>query len=207
MTDPMIRLRPIEPEDLQLLYTIENDPELWDTANTDAPYSKYALKQYIASAQPLHVCGELRMVVELDEQSASPSADNPMPQTTIAPKPHATALASNSIPHTTQAITSQPQAIGIVDLTDYSPLAARAEIGIAILREYRAKGYGKEALRQAEKLARHWRMHSLHAFVPLTNQPSWQLFAQSGFHPVAQIPDWHYARGEYQEVTFFQKIF
>lgn len=37
-------LRPLEPEDLELLYTIENDPSLWDTSNTDAPYSRFALK-------------------------------------------------------------------------------------------------------------------------------------------------------------------
>ena len=167
----MIRLRPVEPEDLQLLYTIENTPELWDTADTDAPYSKFALKQYIASAQPLRLCGELRMVVELARDG------------------------------------QPPQAIGTVDLTDYNALSARAEIGIALLKEHRAKGHGKEALRQIEELARHWRIHSLHAFVSPGNKASWQLFAHSGYRPVAQIPDWHYAQGKYQEATLFLKIF
>ena len=43
-----LRLRPLEPEDLDWLYSIENDTALWDTSNTDIPYSRYALRQYIA---------------------------------------------------------------------------------------------------------------------------------------------------------------
>ncbi|EJW94024.1 acetyltransferase, GNAT family, partial [gut metagenome] len=57
-------LRPCEPEDLELLYTIENDRELWDTSNADAPYSRYAIKQYIAAAEPIQVCGELRLIID-----------------------------------------------------------------------------------------------------------------------------------------------
>ncbi len=60
----MLRLRPLEPEDLQLLYTIENDPSLWDAEDSDAPYSKYALRSYIASMQSVHECGQLRLVAE-----------------------------------------------------------------------------------------------------------------------------------------------
>lgn len=60
----MLRLRPLEPEDLQLLYTIENDPSLWDAEDSDAPYSKYALRNYIAAMQSVHECGQLRLVAE-----------------------------------------------------------------------------------------------------------------------------------------------
>ena len=42
-TLPAIRLRAIEPEDLDLLYQIENDSSLWDVGTTNVPYSRYTL--------------------------------------------------------------------------------------------------------------------------------------------------------------------
>lgn len=44
-----ILLRAPEPEDLDFLYTIENDQDLWEITALGGPYSRYALRQYIAS--------------------------------------------------------------------------------------------------------------------------------------------------------------
>jgi diamine N-acetyltransferase len=44
-----IRLRAIEPEDLETLYRWENDTALWVAGNTRTPYSRFVLKQYIAN--------------------------------------------------------------------------------------------------------------------------------------------------------------
>ena len=38
-----IKLRAIEPEDLEVLYKIENDVRLWNIGVTNVPYSKYTL--------------------------------------------------------------------------------------------------------------------------------------------------------------------
>jgi diamine N-acetyltransferase len=58
-------LRPMEPEDLELLYTVENDTQLWDFSCTNVPYSRYALKQYIAStANDIYADHQLRLIVE-----------------------------------------------------------------------------------------------------------------------------------------------
>lgn len=64
LEDGVIKLRALEPEDLSLLYTIENDTETWDVSNTAGPYSRYAFKQYLA-AQPCDVfeCREERLVI------------------------------------------------------------------------------------------------------------------------------------------------
>lgn len=43
-------LRAIEPEDLDLMYIIENDPKLTQYSSTTVPLSRYALKQYIAES-------------------------------------------------------------------------------------------------------------------------------------------------------------
>ena len=46
-----LQLRAEEPEDMELLYTMENDPETWDVSNFNVPYSKYVLRQYIENSQ------------------------------------------------------------------------------------------------------------------------------------------------------------
>lgn len=59
-----IYLRAMEPEDLELLYTIENDTVLWDIGSSCTPYSRYALKKFISQQpQDIYQCGELRLVI------------------------------------------------------------------------------------------------------------------------------------------------
>ena len=59
-----VYLRALEPEDLELLYTIENAPELWAVNNNLEPYSHFALRKYIAE-QPndIYQSGSLRLIV------------------------------------------------------------------------------------------------------------------------------------------------
>ena len=40
---PLVKLRAIEPEDLDILYGIENDMSLWNDSITSVPYSRYML--------------------------------------------------------------------------------------------------------------------------------------------------------------------
>ncbi|MCX6246915.1 MAG: GNAT family N-acetyltransferase [Bacteroidetes bacterium] len=46
-----VRLRAIEPADLEFIYSIENDPVIWRVGNTLTPYSRHQLEQYILSSQ------------------------------------------------------------------------------------------------------------------------------------------------------------
>jgi len=43
-------LRALEPEDLDFLYTLENDTEIWEISHTLQPYSKSVLKEYLHHA-------------------------------------------------------------------------------------------------------------------------------------------------------------
>lgn len=63
-----MNLRALEPEDLNMVYEIENDPSMWEVGNPAAPYSKYALRQYLAE-EPTDIIirGSLRLVIETDE--------------------------------------------------------------------------------------------------------------------------------------------
>lgn len=64
-TNSDIRLRAIEPEDLDLLYRIENDMKLWNVGASNVPYSRYTLHDYIANAaDDIYVDRQVRMMVE-----------------------------------------------------------------------------------------------------------------------------------------------
>ena len=108
-------LRALEPEDLELLYTIENDTTVWSVSSERSHYSKFALKQYLAS-QPANIFqqGELRLVI-------------------------------------CESLTNK--SVGLIDLTNFSPIDRRAEISICLLSTYRGRGYAKDAIVNIEKYA------------------------------------------------------
>ncbi len=59
-----IELRALEPEDLNLLYAIENDESVWEISSTITPYSKYVLKQYLKNAhKDIYEAKQLRLVI------------------------------------------------------------------------------------------------------------------------------------------------
>ena len=63
-----IHLRALEPEDLDFLYEIENNESIWEVSNTQTPYSKWVLKQYLENAhQDIYEAKQLRLVIVLSE--------------------------------------------------------------------------------------------------------------------------------------------
>ena len=63
-----LKLRAVEPEDLDLMYLIENDTELWPLGQASVPFSHFALKQYIAeSANDFFHDRQLRLVLETSD--------------------------------------------------------------------------------------------------------------------------------------------
>lgn len=64
LENELIRLRAVEPEDLELLYVWENDSTLWAVGNTRQPYSKFALKEYISQVDTnIYETGQLRLMI------------------------------------------------------------------------------------------------------------------------------------------------
>jgi diamine N-acetyltransferase len=63
-----IRLRATEPEDLELLYSWENDTEMWKNGVAVAPFSRFTLRQYlIESTQDIYTDRQLRLMIESKE--------------------------------------------------------------------------------------------------------------------------------------------
>ena len=46
----MVTLRPIEPEDIDFLYNLENDMTLWEVSETQKPFSRDVLRKYLENA-------------------------------------------------------------------------------------------------------------------------------------------------------------
>ncbi|MGD0582762.1 MAG: GNAT family N-acetyltransferase [Bacteroidales bacterium] len=60
-----VNLRAVEPEDLELLYTWENDNKYWVISNTFTPFSRYTLKRYIENSHKnIYVNGQLRLMID-----------------------------------------------------------------------------------------------------------------------------------------------
>ena len=65
---PQVKFRAIEPEDLDLLYRIENDRKLWNVGTSNVPYSRYALHDYVAHASSdIYTDRQVRMIIETTE--------------------------------------------------------------------------------------------------------------------------------------------
>jgi len=59
-----INLRALEPEDLEFVYKIENDESIWEVSNTQTPYSKFLIRQYLENAhQDIYEAKQLRLAI------------------------------------------------------------------------------------------------------------------------------------------------
>jgi diamine N-acetyltransferase len=63
-----IYLRALEPNDLEFIYAMENDESIWDVSNTQTPYSRFLVKQYLENAhQDIYEAKQLRLAICQDE--------------------------------------------------------------------------------------------------------------------------------------------
>jgi len=59
-----IKLRALEPSDLEFLYLLENDSSFWVVSNTTTPYSRFILKQYLENShRDIYDIKQLRLVI------------------------------------------------------------------------------------------------------------------------------------------------
>lgn len=68
LTSELVSLRALEPEDVETLYTWENDTEVWKVSSTIAPFSKYILRQFIENQKnDIYETRQLRLIIESNE--------------------------------------------------------------------------------------------------------------------------------------------
>ena len=63
-----IYLRALEPNDLEFVYVMENDQSIWEVSNTQTPYIRFLVKQYLENAhQDIYEAKQLRLAICQDE--------------------------------------------------------------------------------------------------------------------------------------------
>ncbi len=63
-----IFLRALEPNDLEFVYAMENDQSIWEVSNTQTPYSRFLVKQYLKNAhQDIYEAKQLRLAICQDK--------------------------------------------------------------------------------------------------------------------------------------------
>jgi len=76
LSNGLLTLRAIEPEDIDLLYLWENDPEIWEISHTLIPYSKYVLALYIQNAdKDIFENKQLRLMIDTPERKTIGAID------------------------------------------------------------------------------------------------------------------------------------
>jgi diamine N-acetyltransferase len=63
-----IYIRALEPNDLEFVYAMENDESIWEVSNTQTPYSRFLVKQYLENAQQdIYEAKQLRLAICQDQ--------------------------------------------------------------------------------------------------------------------------------------------
>ena len=169
LNDGVLRLRALEPTDLDLLTKWENDTSLWSATDTVSPLSRAALWRYLQDdVGDFYRQGELRLVAELVDTG---------------------------------------EAVGMVDLRDYSALNNRAELGLTIAAAHRGKGLSERALRLTLDYAvNHLGLHQVYAIVPADNAASRAMLAACGFEPGGVLRQWVRRGRGYRDAELWQYL-
>ena len=70
-------LRALEPDDLEFLFALENDPDLWAASDVlPAPISRHALREYLRhAAASLAEAGQMRLIISAENGRAVGTLD------------------------------------------------------------------------------------------------------------------------------------
>lgn len=191
-----VRLRALEPEDVDRLYLWENDRDMWPFGGTRAPLSRHQLWEYATNydANPF-AAGQLRLIIEL-----ATAPDNAIPQSSQSSQ--YTQSSQNS-----QNSHSSPIPCGVIDLYDIDPVNSRAMVGIMVAPQWRSRGIATRALELVGEYCRDiLGLATIASEVASDNLPSIRLFGgKAAYRQVGERPSW-YRRGErFVSALLFQK--
>jgi diamine N-acetyltransferase len=69
LDEEKLRLRALEPGDVDFLLAMENDSSVWKVSNTLAPYSRFQIEQYVLNApNDVFTNRQLRLMIDIPDQ-------------------------------------------------------------------------------------------------------------------------------------------
>lgn len=201
LENDIIKLRSLEPDDIPLMYELENDTRQWGQSITVQPYSRSVIEQFIArNSSDIYKDLQLRLVLELTPSSFLPERSES--NASISPLE----VASSKNPNSASGI--HGSGIGFVDLIDFSPRHLRAEVGIGMLAQYHNQGLGTQAMELLHQYASEiLLLHQLYAYVSPDNVAAIRLFTKTGYQCIGKLQDWIKIKQKYTPICLFQKIF
>lgn len=163
-----ISLRALEPEDIDFLFSAENNESFWEISSTQAPFSKHILKKYIENAhQDIYEAKQYRFVI----------------------------------------CDAENNAVGMIDLFEFSPQHHRVGVGILILPEHQGKGYASESLELIiEYSFTYLNVHQIFANITPDNFKSIQLFEKFKFQIAGIKKDWIFSNNTFKDEILYQLI-
>lgn len=191
-----VRLRALEPEDVDRLYIWENDRDMWPFGGTRAPLSRHQLWEYATNydANPF-AAGQLRLIIE---HATAP--DNVIPQNSQS---------SQSSQSSYNSQNSQPSPIpcGVIDLYDIDPVNSRAMVGIMVAPQWRSRGIATRALELVGEYCRDTLgLATIASEVASDNLPSIRLFGgKAAYRQVGERPSWYRRGDRFVSALLFQK--
>ncbi len=70
LENKLIKLRALEPTDVDLIYKWENNTSVWNVSNTITPFAKHIIKAYIDSAHlDIYQTKQLRLIIETNNNA------------------------------------------------------------------------------------------------------------------------------------------
>jgi diamine N-acetyltransferase len=105
-------------------------------------------------------------------------------------------------------VSNKKENIGLIDLFEFDPKNKRVGVGLLIARkEFRYKGYGKEALQLVCKYAfKHLLVHQVYANIGEDNLASIKLFESLDFKRIGVKKDWNFSNGSFKNELLYQKF-
>jgi diamine N-acetyltransferase len=99
------------------------------------------------------------------------------------------------------------EVVGMIDITDFSPMHSRGEVGIIVRSAYRREGYAGEALTLLCDYAFDYLgMNQLTAHIETANEACLRTFHTCGFQHAGVLRQWLFVEGEYKDVCLLQRI-
>ncbi|MBN4051414.1 GNAT family N-acetyltransferase [bacterium AH-315-M05] len=172
-----IKLRAIEPSDIDLLHKWENDRSIWSVSNTIAPFSRKEIEEYITSIRDIYADKQLRLMIV--KNLKSPSGEG--------------------------GVKGEIGCIDLFDF-DKNNLRAGVGILIAEPSQ-RQKGYASEALELLIKYCfTILNLHQLYCNIPVDNEASIKLFKKHGFQEIGVKKDWIRTGNKWVDEYLFQLV-
>lgn len=203
----IVRLRAVEPADIDRMYLWENDASVWEVSGTLVPFSRHTLQRFLdEQAYDLLQTRQQRLIIEVPETTGR--TDDGQETMQDGQKEQTGQNGQTGLEMRAGQARQTMRAVGALDLFELDMLHRRVGLGILIHAEAdRLHGYARDAV---ETICRHARevlgLHQVWCNVGAANEASLRLFAACGFRETGRKRDWLRTAEGWQDEVLLQRI-